>query len=164
MTGKPKQRLRGIAAPVLPDKPLFVRFCVAFVDNLAMILRAAFILGALAFAQQLDNLSEDLAPPIADLDPVVEKPVIEPLPLAPVEPGQPVLTDRVTHFLNCTYEAYRSDHYAECVDEPSGIYRPPEADPDDTGSLLQSSPLRVARHVSLPDTGCSDIVVCSPLL
>jgi hypothetical protein len=164
MVGKAKQRLRGIAAPVLPDKPLFVRLCVAFVDNLAMILRGAFILGALALTQQLDTFSEDLALPLADLDPVVEQPVTEFAPVVPTEPEQPVLTDRVTHFLNCTYEAYRKAHYAECVDEPSGIYRPPEADPDDTGSLYWPSPMRVVRHVAPPDADCSDSAVCGLLL
>ena len=40
MTGRRKPRLRGIAAPVLPGEPLFIRFCRAFTENLALLLRA----------------------------------------------------------------------------------------------------------------------------
>ena len=163
MTGQAKQRLRGIAAPVLPDKPLFVRLCSAFVDNLAMILRGAFIVGAIVLAQQLDTFTEGLAPPVADIEPVIETPVNNVEPLAPAEPGQPVLTDRVRHYLNCTFETYREENYAECVEEPSGIYRPPEADPDDTGSLFRPSGLRLAHHLP-PEADCGNGLDCGLLL
>ena len=169
MTGKSKQRLHGIAAPVLPDKPLFIRLCEAFVDNLAMILRGALIGGALVLAHQFATLTEDLSPHVAEIDSVPVPADVSADSIVPPEPAQPVVTDRVRHYLNCTYEEYRRENYADCIDEPSGIYRPPEADPDDTGSLFRQSPLRFAYHASRPDpvvveTECRDPFVCSALL
>lgn len=169
MTGKSKQRLHGIAAPVLPDKPLFIRLCEAFVENLAMILRSALIVGALALAHQFATLTEGLSPSIAEIDSVPIPADVTAEPIVPPEPAQPVVTDRVRHYLNCTYQEYRRENYAECIDEPSGIYRPPEADPDDTGSLFRQSPLRFAYHASQPglqdaDRECREPFVCAALL
>ena len=169
MTGKSKRRLQGIAAPVLPDKPLFIRLCEAFVDNLGMILRGALVAGALVLAQQFGSLTEKLSPAVVELEPLVDEPVIVAMPLPPAESSAPVVSGRARHYLNCTYEAYRRENYAECVDEPSSIYRPPEADPDDTGSLFHPSPLRFAHRAARPgpafaDRECRELRVCSALL
>lgn len=169
MTRRPKRRLQGIVAPVLPGKPLFIRLCEAFVDNLAMILRGALIAGALVLAQQFGSLTENLSPAVVELEPPVEEPAIIATPLPPAESPGPVVSDRARHYLNCTYEAYRRENYAECVDEPSRIYRPPEADPDDTGSLLRPSPLRFAHRAARPGPGyaepeCLELRICSALL
>ena len=48
----------------------------------------------------------------------------------------PVVNERVRHFLNCTYEAYRREHYETCVESPSDVYKGPPPDDDDTGSIL----------------------------
>jgi len=63
------------------------------------------------------------------------------------EPGpqEPVLTERVKHYLNCTYEDYRITHYDECVEGPSRIYRGPQADPDDMGNVSYELPVQLAR-------------------
>jgi hypothetical protein len=165
MAGKPKRRLLGLAAPTLAGEPLAVRLCRAFVDNLAMILRGAFIVGALSLAQQFDTFTEKLSQPVAAIEPVVERPVIVAAPSAPAGQAEPVVSDRVKHFLNCTYDEYRRENYAACVDEPSGIYHPPEADPDDSGSLFRRPPVRLAHLLPAPGnlqsgTDCSDFVVC----
>ena len=151
MTGRRKQRLRGIAAPVLPGEPLVIRFCRAFTDNLALLLRGAFILGALLLVQEFDRLAAGFSPSTADVEPIPEAPAAAIEPLVPEAPELPVLTDRVRHYLNCTYDEYRRQNYAECVEEPSGIYRAPEADPDDTGSLLRQSPVRFAHQPGSAD-------------
>ena len=169
MTRKSKRRLQGIVAPVLPGKPLFIRLCEAFVDNLAMILRGALVAGALVLAQQLGSLTENLLPAVVELEPLVEEPAAIAAPLPPAESPGPVVSDRARHYLNCTYEAYRRENYAECVDEPSHIYRPPEADPDDTGSLFQPSPLRFAHRAARPgpaytEPECRELRVCSAFL
>jgi hypothetical protein len=39
MARKSKQKLHGIAEPMLGREPLFIRLCSAFVDNPALILR-----------------------------------------------------------------------------------------------------------------------------
>lgn len=169
MTGRRKHRLRGIAAPVLPGEPLVIRFCRAFVDSLAMLLRGAFIVGALLLVHEFDRLAEGLSPPVTDVEtlPVPAADAIE--PPVPAAPEPPALTDRVRHYLNCTYEAYRRENYAECVEEPSGIYGAPEADPDDTGTLLRQLPVRFARRSPAIAPGhaiaaCSDPLACTWLL
>ena len=169
MSGRSKRPLQGVVAPVLPGKPLFIRLCEVFVDNLATILRGALVAGALVLAQQFGSLTEHFSPAVAEVEPLVEEPVIVAMPLPPAEPPAPVISDRARHYLNCTYEAYRREHYAECVDEPSRIYRPPEADADDTGSLFHPSPLRFAHRAPHPgpayaDRECRERRVCSALL
>ena len=44
------------------DRPLLVRLCEAFVDNLALILRVALVLGAIAFVQELRDVREYFLP------------------------------------------------------------------------------------------------------
>ena len=56
-----------------------------------------------------------------------------------------MLTERVKHYLNCTYEDYRITHYDECVEGPSRIYRGPQADPDDMGNVSYELPVQLAR-------------------
>lgn len=169
MTRKSKRPLQGIVAPVLPGKPLFIRLCEAFVDNLAMILRGALVAGALVLVQQFGSLTENLSPAVVELEPLVEEPVIIATPLPPADSPGPVVSDRARHYLNCTYEAYRRENYADCVDEPSRIYRPPEADPDDTGGLFQPPPLRFAHRATRPGPAysgpeCHELRVCGALL
>lgn len=169
MTGRRKRPLRGIAAPVLPGEPLFIRSCRAFTDNLALLLRGAFILGALLLVQEFDRFAAGLVRSAAEADPLPPATALAIEPPAPSEPELPVLTDRVWHYLNCTYHEYRRQYYAECVEEPSGIYRAPEADPDDTGSLLRQSPVQFARRAAAARplrsaAACSDLRACAYLL
>jgi hypothetical protein len=49
------------------------------------------------------------------------------------------------HFLNCTFEDYRTTHYDECVEAPSNIYQRPQADPDDIGYVPHDVPILLAR-------------------
>ena len=148
MTGKSKQRLHGIAAPVLPGKPLFIRLCEAFVENLAMILRSALIVGALALAHQFATLTEGLSPSIAEIDSVPIPADVTAEPIVPPEPAQPVVTDRVRHYLNCTYEDYRNEHFDSCVEQQSQICRAPGAAPDETGRLPREAESRFALVMS----------------
>ena len=169
MAGRRKQRLRGIAAPVLPGEPLVIRFCRAFTENLALLLRGAFILGALLLVQEFERLATDIFPSATDVDPVPQAPAVAIEPPAPAEGEPPVLTDRVRHYLNCTYDEYRRQNYAECVEEPSGIYRAPEADPDDTGFLLRQAPVRFAHRPASAGPvraalACLDTPACDFLL
>ena len=50
MARKHKRRLSGTAAPVLVREPLLLRLCSGFVNNLTLILRNAFIIGAILLA------------------------------------------------------------------------------------------------------------------
>ena len=145
MAGKANRGLRGIAAPVFAGEPLLVRLCSAFVDNLATILRGALIGGALLLVSEFDSLMDRLDRPEPDAKPTVAETAVDVAPPDAPAPIEPVVNDRVLHYLNCTYEEYRARNYAECVDEPSGIYRAPEAGPDDTGSLSRQLPVRFAR-------------------
>ena len=117
----------------------FVRFCRGLVDNLRLILEVAFLAGAFFLAQDFRDFH--VPQPVAEVDstPVIHEPfVTEPVP------ETPVVTDRVKHFLNCTFEDYRTQHYAECVDADSDIYNDPIADPDDTGHIFREPPLLLA--------------------
>mgnify|MGYP001820449568 CR=1 FL=1 len=169
MAGRTDRGLRGIAAPLLVGEPLFVRLCSAFVENLALILRGAFIVGALLLVRDFGSITDNLSPPVADTEPVVAAPAIAAEQPESVEPQEPVVSDRVRHFLNCTYEEYRAQNYAECVNEPSGIYRAPEAGPDDTGSLFRQTPVRYVYVVDHPmprpaRAGCGAASACTSLL
>ncbi len=145
MAGTRTRHLSGIAEPVLGREPLLVRSCSAFVNNLTRILQTAFIVGAIFLAQDFSSLTEDLPPSVAEIEPVPAVLEVVAEPGAEPEPQEPVLTERVKHFLNCTYEDYRITHYDECVEGPSRIYRGPQAEPDDMGNVSYVMPVRLAR-------------------
>lgn len=140
MAKRERYALRGIAEPVLVREPLLIRLCTAFVDNLTLLLKTAFVFGAVLLIQDLRTLLEDVSQP-------------EPAPVGVVktqeiddsEPRGSMLTDSVKSALNCTYEDYRNAHYDECVKEPSQIYVRPQADPDDTGLVIRELPVMYAR-------------------
>jgi hypothetical protein len=143
MARKRMRQLRGLAEPCLTRVPLPVRLCSAFVDNLALILRVGLVLGAVAFIHDFHSITDELessahraAAPPTDVD--------DPRPPTQPAPREPVLTERVKHYLNCTFEDYRAAHYDACVEEPSDIYRKPEAGPDDTGRLDHDTPVLFA--------------------
>jgi len=145
MAGRRKQSYRGAASPVVVREPLLVKACRTFVELLPTILRTGFVLGAVLFLHEFRELSADPARTVV-LDP--------PLPVAREESGAPpreetpastpVLNDRVRHFLNCTYEEYRREHFDECVEQQSLIYQPPQLGPDETGNALYAWPVRYA--------------------
>jgi len=145
MARKRKRRLSGIAAPVLVREPLLVRLCSGFVNNLTLILRTAFIIGAIFLAQDFRDFTEELPQSMAEIEPAPAAQEIETEPTPEAEPQEPVLSDRVQHFLNCTYEDYRTTHYDECVEAPSNIYQRPHADPDDIGYIPHDEPILFAR-------------------
>lgn len=131
--GKRKQPFRGVAAPVFVREPLLVRLCSAFLNNLASLLRIAFVAGVIMLMQDFRDMTGELLQPVAE---------VEESPVSDVESDatdefvgrEPLLTDGVKHALNCTYQDYRNAHYNECVnvDSPSEVYPRPDADPDDT--------------------------------
>jgi len=135
MTRRFKRHVRGIAEPILVREPLLVRSCSAFVNNLTLILKTAFILGAILLARDFHSLSNDLSRSAADIEPTLVVKEVEPEPTAEPEPQEPLLNERVQHYLNCTYEDYRATYYDECIKGPSKIYRRPQAKPDDIGSI-----------------------------
>ncbi len=145
MAGKRTRHLSGIAERVLGREPLLVRSCSAFVNNLTRILQTAFIVAAFLLAQDFRSLAEDLPQSMAEIEPVPAVHEAEAEPGAEPGPQAPVLTERVKHFLNCTYEDYRITHYDECVEGPSRIYRGPQAEPDDMGNVSYDMPVRLAR-------------------
>jgi hypothetical protein len=132
-----KRRIRGHAEPVFRGRPLFLRSCEAFIDNLTLILKVALVAGALVFVQELHVLRELFVPVEEDAAPA--KSAYQPPPTAP-EAGaseKSWLTEGVRHALNCTHTDYRNAHYDECVKEPSKVYSRPEAGPDDIGFVLR---------------------------
>lgn len=147
MAQKRKRNFRGIAEPVLVREPLLVRLCVAFVDNLALILKTGLVLGAVLLVRDLRTFLDEVNQPVAESAPVPIVPLeIEKVEeIVEIEAQAPVLSDRVKQALNCTYANYRNTHYDECVKEPSSIYPRPEADPDDTGLIIFDSPVLFAR-------------------
>lgn len=145
MARKHKRRLSGTAAPVLVREPLLLRLCSGFVNNLTLILRTAFIIGAILLAQDFRDFTEELPQSAAEIEPAPAVLDIETEPTPEAEPQEPVLSDRVQHFLNCTYEDYRTTHYDECVEAPSNIYQRPQADPDDIGYIPHDEPIMLAR-------------------
>ena len=155
MTNKLKRNLRGVVEPFLLGEPLFVRLCSAFVSNLALILRTAFIVGAILLFQEFSDLSADLREPLAEIEPAPVAHEFKIELISEPEPQDPVLTERVQHFLNCTYEDYRSAHFDECVESRSDIYPRPQAEPDESGRVRYDAPVRYARldgHFGLDQT------------
>ena len=142
MAKKRRRKFRGIAEPVHVREPLFIRLCAAFVDNLTLILRTALIVGALVLVHDLRTLLDEPAQSVAESAPA---PPPVPYDSAAAKPQDPVLSDRVLHALNCTYEDYRNAHFDECVKDRSRIYLRPHADPDDTGHVIYDTPVLYAR-------------------
>jgi hypothetical protein len=140
MTRGRQNEWRGIAEPVLVREPLLIRLCTAFVDNLTLLLKTAFVFGAVLLIQDLRTLLEDVSQP--EPAPAV---VVETQEIDDSEPRESMLTDSVKSALNCTYQDYRNAHYDECVKEPSRIYVRPQADPDDTGLVIREMPVMYAR-------------------
>jgi len=139
MGRKRRNKIRGIAEPVLGREPLFIRLCSAFVDNLTLILRTALVTGALFLVQDLGDLYDrvtDRAVEDGTAQIELEK---ETLPAEDSAVEEPVINDRILHARNCTIAEYREEHYNECVDEPSSVYPRPEGDPDDIGFLASES-------------------------
>ncbi len=110
----------------MPGRPLFIRFCEAFVDNLGLILRVALVVGAISFVNQLpDRSTPESSEAVALEQEASEESEI------PIE-DETWKSPGVLHALNCTYMHYREQHYDECVEDSSEVYRRPGADPDDT--------------------------------
>jgi len=145
MTRKRKQTMRGVAQPVYAHEPLVLRVCNAFVDNLAMILRTAFVIGAFFLVQDLKLFTEEVRHASPDPAPVANTDVVPAAPIERQEPGDAVLTDDVKRALNCTYTEYRNAHYDECVQDQSEIYRRPQPGPDETGLILYGAQTLYAR-------------------
>ena len=118
---------------------MLFRACTAFVDNLAQLLRVALIVGAIFLVRDLHDFRNEISPEVAVVEPVT---IIQKHESGPDES---LLTERVQHFLNCTYEEYRREHYDECTNGQSRIYGPPQADPDDMGNVLYKGPILLAR-------------------
>ena len=131
----------------MQHRPLFIRLCEAFTDNLGLILRIALVCGAIVFVDELGDIREQFAPAGADTA------AIETLPAEPsAEPerasgeAEPWLSDGVRHALNCTHTEYRNRHYDECVQEPSDVYRRPDRNAeDDIGFLAREDLVLYAR-------------------
>jgi hypothetical protein len=139
-----RERIRGVAAPILVREPLFVRLCTAFVENLTLMLRTGLILGAVVLVHDLRILLDDVNQPVAESVPAQAAPG-ESEAIDVTETMEPVLSDGVMHALNCTYQDYRDTHYDECIKDPSGIYPRPQADPDDTGLIIYDTPVLFAQ-------------------
>jgi len=135
MGRKRKQTLRGSAQPALANEPLVLRLCNAFVDNLAMILRTAFVIGAFFLVQDLRLFTAEVRQQPADPAPIATLDTGPVTPIETPEPEEAVLTDDVKRALNCTYTEYRNAHYDECVQDQSEIYRRPGPGPDETGYM-----------------------------
>jgi hypothetical protein len=121
-----RERIRGVAAPILVREPLFVRLCTAFVENLTLILRTGLILGAVVLVHDLRILLDDVNQPVAESVPAQAAPG-ESEAIDVTETMEPVLSDGVMHALNCT------------------IYPRPQADPDDTGLIIYDTPVLFAQ-------------------
>lgn len=144
MASKRKRKLSGLAEPVLVREPLLVRSCHAIVNNLTSALKVAFILGVIFLAQDFRDFTDELPLPVAEIEPAPTEVEVEIAPVAEPDVQEPVVTERVKHFLNCTYEDYRTTHYDECVEGPSRIYQDPEADADDMGYVAYDAPVLLA--------------------
>ena len=129
------RKFRGLAQPTMAHKPLFVRACEAFVDNLTLILRTAMVFGAVWLVGELRGLGDFSTDPMAGNEP--EVPTLDATPPQDddADDERPVINDQIRHAYNCTFEAYRKAHFESCVSDPSDVYAPPEADPDDSGFL-----------------------------
>lgn len=142
MTGNRKTGLRGIAQPILVREPLFVRFCSAFVDNLTLMLRTAFVIGALFLVQDLQIKFEQSGQPVAEIQ--TGHSASTPRPAEPTRAEAPVLSDGVRHALNCTFEDFRNENFDECVNGPSRVYQRPDAEEDDTSHNFYAVPVLFA--------------------
>lgn len=152
MTVRNKQSFRGVAAPARAREPVLVRLCSAFVSNLSTILQAGLVVGAAFFIHDFRILMDELLPAATVSEAIPVAVEIEVQAAAEPELQESLYTDRVMHFYNCTFEDYRNANYEDCVLEPSEIYQPPEADPDDTGRFTRgSAPVKYAREVRTRD-------------
>jgi len=147
MAVKNKQSFHGVAAPAVSREPVLVRLCSAFVNNLSTILKAGLVVGAAFFIHDFRILMDELLPAATVSKPIPVAIEIEVKLSDEPEPQESLYTDRVMHFYNCTFEDYRNANYENCVLEPSEIYRPPQADPDDTGRFTRrGAPVKYARE------------------
>jgi hypothetical protein len=144
MARKSRNKLRGIAEPVLGREPLFIRLCSAFVDNLTLILRTALVTGAFFLVQDLSEFYDRVTDDAVESETAQIEVEKDPVPADVIEVKEPVINDRILHARNCTIAEYREAHYDDCVDEPSVVYPRPEADPDDIGYLADDSPMMFA--------------------
>lgn len=146
-----KRPLRGNAPKALVEPPLFIRLCQSFVDHLGVILKTAFVFGAIVLVEDLlTGLEETREAPPRSVQ------ILEPDQLAPAVPGpggsgaaddvatETFMSDGVRHALNCTYTEYRNEHYDECVDDDSEVYRHPPADSDDRGFVARDALILLA--------------------
>jgi hypothetical protein len=95
------------------------------------------VFGAVFLAQELHESSEDVPASVEHQQVAQDQTQDDPA-------QETVISDAVLHALNCTYEDYLKEHYAECVEEGSEIYRPIEADADDAGYLFDEPPILFA--------------------
>ncbi len=152
MINRPKTPFRAIARPESAREPAFVRACEVFVKTLPLALRVALVIGAALFVRELRDVAD-----MADRHEIVVEHFVDahnhevPPPREDAQ-VEPVLNERVRHYLNCTYEDYRNEHFDSCVEQRSQIYRKPEAGTDETGRLLRETDFRYALVVSLDTT------------
>jgi hypothetical protein len=121
-----------------------VSLCIAFVDNLTLMMRVALVVGAIFLVQDLRIATERFRQLPPEIESTVAVHEAEPELIIEPEPQEPVLSDTVIHFLNCTYEDYRTVHYKECVEGQSRVYQRPQAD-DDTGYVTYDATVLLAR-------------------
>ncbi|MDJ0710364.1 MAG: hypothetical protein QNJ14_08245 [Woeseiaceae bacterium] len=155
MSRNRRDNLRGYAEPVLRVRPLFIRLCEAFVDNLSLILRIALVMGAISFVDSYFEHRPELSP--ADENFPEQVVAEDPQTQLEQEPGaEPWLTDGVEHALKCTHTEFRNEHFDECVKEPSEVYTRPGADPDDTSSIVHGNTVLYASLTPSADRTLSD--------
>lgn len=143
MSKASRNRFRSHASPTASRRPLFIRLCEEFVDNLSLILRGLFLLGALALAQDMRLFSGGLEEPAENARTEVIPPGAEPADTVGEQPAdEPVVTDRIRDALACTYKDYRDSHYDECVDGGSLVYDRPL--PEGSGFLTPGRPVQLA--------------------
>ncbi len=126
------------------ESKLIARLCIVFVDNLTLMMRTALVVGAIFLVQDLRLVTEKYRQLLVEVEPVLAVHAVEAEPIAVPQPEEPVVTERVLHFLNCTYEDYRTLHYDECVEGHSSVYLRPLAD-DDTGYVRRDVHVLLAR-------------------
>lgn len=126
------------------ESKLIARLCIVFVDNLTLMMRTALVVGAIFLVQDLRLATEKFRQPLVEVEPVMAVHEIAAEPAVEPEPQDSLLNEQVTHFLNCTYEDYRTLHYDECVEGHSSVYLRPPAD-DDTGYVRRDVQMLLAR-------------------
>lgn len=146
---RPRNAFRGIAEPFLSHEPLLIRFCRGLVDNLTTILRTGLVIGAVVLLQDLRDFMAENAPPVADVSPERAAPV----EVEVAAPRLPVITESVEMALNCTYTEFRNEHYDECVQDGSRVYKRPGADPDDTSQLFEPPEVLFAGALRVTNEG-----------